>query len=98
MCRRWLCDLMKMEHSQQGSGMAGVEGARGKRRRYGQEVLKARVKNFAFVLITTVGGSRGEGWVGFDLYLERSLCSVKNGLKGPRLEAGKQRLALRVKQ
>lgn len=63
-----------------------------------REVLKARVKNFAFVLITTVGGSRGQGWVGFGLYLKRALCSVKNGLKGPILEAGRQRSALRVRQ
>ena len=63
-----------------------------------REVLKARVKNLAFVLITTVGGSRREGWVGFGLYLKRALCSVKNGLKGPILEAGRQRSALRVRQ
>ena len=69
--------------------MAGVEGARGREGGTAREVLKAQVKDFAFVLIATVGGSRGEGWVGFDLYLKRSLCSVENGL-----EAGRQRLAM----
>lgn len=89
---------MKMEHSQQGPGMAGVEGARGKRRRYGRGGFKGSSEGLCFCSDYNCRGSRGEGWVGFDLYLKRSLCSVKNGLKGPRLEAGRQRLALRVKQ
>lgn len=91
MLRRWNIPskapvwLVWREQGEREGGMAG-------------KVLKAQVKDFAFVLITAVGGSRGEGWVGFDLYLKGSLCSMENGLKGPRLEAGRQRLALRVKQ